>query len=984
MNRRHLLRHRLISALLTAVLVLGLMPVSVFAEQVPPVTAPDVSTQPQSPDASEAGFTIWTEPVFASTFDPAQEPLIASYANSVYTGSYRDQLSELEQAAYDYVVSNPVITTAESQKNPVKLSVQAQAVLIAGSDGKPTIDYQNVPEYRALIESLQKAAYAVCYDYPMYSWILNGAFSAGVLVSYPGGSQIGDTITITFTGAYYNFKKPSYYDQISSVDQKIAEIVAKVDKSAPQKDQLKTLHDEVCRLTDYNYEAVKQNPSLNGDWLYAWSPYGTFTGQKVVCEGYARAFKMLCDALSIPCALISGSGNGEAHMWNAVQMEDGKWYGVDVTWDDGGAISYTYFLKPSADFTDHIPQPHLQLVYPVLSDTEYVGQKPTLSVTSNASDWTKEDVTLVVKVANFASGVQCFYQLPSASEQAVSLDASGNGKVTVSQEMNGNVVFTLKDSGGNQLGSQQVAVKIDRTNPVISNVTLTDTGTPLSARIATKNQVRVSATVTDSASGVKTVQAAVGSDVYPMEKSGDTYSVVIDREYAAQTVKVTAQDAVGNTAENSAGESVTTDKTPPSIAQLSVKEGSVSANAATISAALGENAALYYLVQPASQAAPDAQAILTGGQSAGVGTNAVELSVDGLAPNTAYVVYAVAQDAVGNVCGVTTVSFQTQKEALRFTGSLTAKGTYGVTWNELNITASADVTTQDGSVVSGTWRWTNAPADLPETTIQQASATFVPDKNAENYNTLTADAAITIAKAQADQGMKTANGLIVAGVPGSAVLPALPKGASYGAPATTDSQVLKPAVNGTQLTYEGSADVAEGTSYTVTVPVTGAVNYEDYTITVTLLGTSKKVPSGQPALSADTLTYGEPLSTITLTGTLTSEGAQVPGSFAWETPDAMPSAGTFQANWIFTPENTNLYEQVKGTASIEVARKELTVRVASVEEKVFDGTTTAKGTLTLEGAVKGCLQFHKHHLYSLENCGSRAKSVRRPSAAVFF
>ena len=85
------------------------------------------------------------------------------------------------------------------------------------------------------------------------------------------------------------------------------------------------------------------------------------------------------------------------------------------------------------------------------------------------------------------------------------------------------------------------------------------------------------------------------------------------------------------------------------------------------------------------------------------------------------------------------------------------------------------------------------------------------------------DAAITIAKAQADQGMKTANGLIVAGVPGSAVLPALSKGASYGAPATTDSQVLKPAVNGTQLTYEGSADVAEGTSYTVTVPVTGEI-----------------------------------------------------------------------------------------------------------------------------------------------------------------
>lgn len=58
-----------------------------------------------------------------------------------------------------------------------------------------------------------------------------------------------------------------------------------------------------------------------------------------VCDGYSRAFKLLCDRLEIPCVLETGwaqataSSTSEFHMWANVQV-DGGWYGVDVTWDD--------------------------------------------------------------------------------------------------------------------------------------------------------------------------------------------------------------------------------------------------------------------------------------------------------------------------------------------------------------------------------------------------------------------------------------------------------------------------------------------------------------------------------------------------------------------------------------------------------------------------------------------------------------------------
>lgn len=75
-----------------------------------------------------------------------------------------------------------------------------------------------------------------------------------------------------------------------------------------------------------------------------WSPIsalrGTIGADGPVCEGYARAFKVLCNKLGIPCMLAVGDAfsyegaQPESHMWNEVKMNDGYWYAVDVTWDD--------------------------------------------------------------------------------------------------------------------------------------------------------------------------------------------------------------------------------------------------------------------------------------------------------------------------------------------------------------------------------------------------------------------------------------------------------------------------------------------------------------------------------------------------------------------------------------------------------------------------------------------------------------------------
>lgn len=84
--------------------------------------------------------------------------------------------------------------------------------------------------------------------------------------------------------------------------------------------------------------------------------YGCLVDGRCVCEGYARTFQYVCSLYGIDVICVSGdgdngSGKPEGHMWNYVRMNDGKWYCMDVTWDDpltrdgdSGKVFYDYFL----------------------------------------------------------------------------------------------------------------------------------------------------------------------------------------------------------------------------------------------------------------------------------------------------------------------------------------------------------------------------------------------------------------------------------------------------------------------------------------------------------------------------------------------------------------------------------------------------------------------------------------------------------------
>ena len=110
-----------------------------------------------------------------------------------------------------------------------------------------------------------------------------------------------------------------------------------------------------------------------------------------------------------------------------------------------------------------------------------------------------------------------------------------------------------------------------------------------------------------------------------------------------------------------------------------------------------------------------------------------------------------------------------------------------------------------------------------------------------------------------------------------------------------------------------------GSVGTVTV-VIKSTNYEDITLTVCVDAVNKKVPvlAGELSFSKATLTYGEQLDNIKISGAMKDGNNGVTGSFAWQTPSEILAAGTHQATWTFKPTDTNTYAAATGTTAVTV------------------------------------------------------------------
>lgn len=136
------------------------------------------------------------------------------------------------------------------------------------------------------------------------------------------------------------------YRDIVKVAQQKAQSIVDTNQNGTDYEKLLNYRNAICNLVYYDEAALLD--SIYGNSYQVISVFDDDMYSNVVCEGYAKAFKYLCDLSSfdhdVKCYIVSGvsdagAGAGE-HMWNVVTVggTNGESYLVDVTNCDSGTI----------------------------------------------------------------------------------------------------------------------------------------------------------------------------------------------------------------------------------------------------------------------------------------------------------------------------------------------------------------------------------------------------------------------------------------------------------------------------------------------------------------------------------------------------------------------------------------------------------------------------------------------------------------------
>ncbi len=284
------------------------------------------------------------------------------------------------------------------------------------------------------------ACAAITDDEPEYQWLLSAPFKIDYV---PASGML--TLTVLLSETPYGS-----WNEIETEHTALINAVNSFNVSGNNRyERIKSIHDGIVLRASYSKNLNESVTLTNSKLFYPSSallaPYET------VCDGYSKAFKMICDRCNIPCIVVTGYGYtpgifgvfllSQGHTWNYVRMEDGKWYAVDLTWDDveGSSPVYDYFLVGSQT-TDksgysfimtHDPVGDrfagTNLTYPQLSRTKYVYDP---SVYENITgDVDKDGEVTVIDAKWILQSVAELRKLNDSQSNAA--DLNGDNSVTV-------------------------------------------------------------------------------------------------------------------------------------------------------------------------------------------------------------------------------------------------------------------------------------------------------------------------------------------------------------------------------------------------------------------------------------------------------------------------------------------------------------------------------------------------------------------------
>lgn len=199
--------------------------------------------------------------------------------------------------------------------------------------------FEGIFNYQSVIEFPEKAI-----DAEQIEDMINFVLKTGSVLDLPASryevlvdsEQFVTKVNLSY---HHSFKEgAAMYDTLM---QKVDEIVKESEPLLTEYDKIKYFHDTIINGCVYDETAPD-----------AHTAYGVLCGGRGVCDGYVKAFQLLCEKANISAIPVSGKVTNDPtvtddHMWNKVRCDD-QWYNIDVTWDDPKGdtqvLRYDYFL----------------------------------------------------------------------------------------------------------------------------------------------------------------------------------------------------------------------------------------------------------------------------------------------------------------------------------------------------------------------------------------------------------------------------------------------------------------------------------------------------------------------------------------------------------------------------------------------------------------------------------------------------------------
>ncbi len=232
---------------------------------------------------------------------------------------------------------------------------------VISASASKSLNVADISKFEVKYETAYSVLQKFIADNPQYfyisrSYIITTNADTGdvlaIILSYTDG-----TVADTFDNSLNLTKSADrkvIADKIDKLTKAIEKILENIPSNFTELEKEKIIHDYIQKNVTYDYVAAGTNYVSAAALPHAYDIYGAAVEGKSVCEGYSKLFQYLCYCTGINATQITGTADGGAHMWNAVNI-DGKWYQTDVTWDDGSDyLSYAYFnLTDAAIGTDH-------------------------------------------------------------------------------------------------------------------------------------------------------------------------------------------------------------------------------------------------------------------------------------------------------------------------------------------------------------------------------------------------------------------------------------------------------------------------------------------------------------------------------------------------------------------------------------------------------------------------------------------------------